>query len=135
MLDVYLYRASLLTVALLFGGMLLFSASFAAFLFRHLQPQEARRLIRLAFPPFYLFVIVSSCLAGLLAARVDALTPAWMVVVMASAVVARQGLMPAINRATDHGRKALFQWLHGVSVLLTLAHIVIAGVVLVHMAR
>jgi hypothetical protein len=134
MLDVYLHRAALLTLALLFGGMLLFSASFAAFLFRHLQPQEARRLIRLAFPPFYLFVIVTSCLAGLLAARVDALTPAWMVVVTASALVARQGLMPAINRATDSGRKALFQWLHGVSVLLTLGHIVIAACLLVHMS-
>jgi hypothetical protein len=134
MLDVYLHRAALLTLALLFGGMLLFSASFAAFLFRHLRPEEARRLIRQAFPPFYLFVIATSVLTGLFAARADALTAAWMVVVMALAVAARQGLMPAINRATDGGHTVRFRWLHGASVLLTLGHIVIAAYLLVHMS-
>ncbi len=38
MSDVYLHTASILMVALLFGGMFLFSASFAAFLFRNLPP-------------------------------------------------------------------------------------------------
>ena len=52
MLDVYLQVASLLTVAMLFGGMFLFSGGFAAFLFRHLPPEGARMLIRKAFPPF-----------------------------------------------------------------------------------
>jgi hypothetical protein len=136
MLDVYLHRATLLTVALLFGGMLLFSASFAAFLFRHLRPEEARMLIRKAFPPFYLFVIVSSAVAALLlSVRSDGLTAGWMVVVVVSAVAARQVLMPAINRATDSGLKGRFRWLHGVSVLLTLGHIVIAAGILVHMAQ
>ena len=60
MLDVYLPMASLLVVALLLGGMFLFAGGFAAFLFRYLPPNEARLLIRKAFPPFYLFVIVSS---------------------------------------------------------------------------
>jgi len=135
MLDVYLHRATLLTVALLFGGMLLFSASFAAFLFRHLRPEEARMLIRRAFPPFYVFVIVSSALAGLLSVRSDAMVAGWMAVVGVSAVAARQILMPAINRATDSGHKGRFRWLHGVSVLLTLGHIVIAAGILVHMAQ
>jgi len=135
MLDVYLHRATLLTVALLFGGMLLFSASFAAFLFRHLRPEEARMLIRKAFPPFYVFVIVSSALAGLLSVRSDAMVAGWMAVVGVSAVAARQILMPAINRATDSGHKGRFRGLHGVSVLLTLGHIVIAAGILVHMAQ
>ena len=135
MLDVYLHRATLLIVAFLFGGMLLFSASFAAFLFRHLRPEEARMLIRKAFPPFYVFVIVSSALAGLLSVRSDAMVAGWLAVVVVSAVAARQVLMPAINRATDSGHKARFRWLHGVSVLLTLGHIVIAAGILVHMAQ
>lgn len=55
MLDIYLPLANLLVVAFLFGGMLLFSGGFAAFLFRYLPPQDARMLIRKAFPLFYLF--------------------------------------------------------------------------------
>jgi hypothetical protein len=32
-----------------------------------------------------------------------------------------------INRATDAGEKTRFKWLHGASVLVTLAHIGLAG--------
>jgi hypothetical protein len=38
--------------------------------------------------------------------------------------------MPAINTATDTGAKTRFQWLHGASVLITLAHIGVTGLVL-----
>ncbi len=131
MLDAYLRMASLLVVSLLFGGMLLFSAGFAAFLFRYLPPQDARMLIRKAFPPFYLFVIVSSGLAMELSWRSDSFSAAWMAFVMLTTVAARQLLMPAINRATDLGYRKRFLWLHGFSVLLTLGHIVLAAVVLV----
>ena len=135
MLDAYLNMASLLVVACLFGGMFLFSAGFAAFLFKYLPPEDARMLIRKAFPPFYLFVIVASGVAMLLSWRDDSYSAAWMAFVMLTTVGARQLLMPAINRATDLGNKKCFLWLHGFSVLLTLGHIVLAGVVLVHMAH
>ena len=131
MLDAYLHMASLLVVSLLFGGMFLFSVGFAAFLFRYLPPQDARMLIRKAFPPFYLFVIVSSGLAMVLSWRLDSFSAAWMAFVMLTTVAARQLLMPAINRATDLGYRKRFLWLHGFSVLLTLGHIVLAAVVLV----
>jgi len=72
----YLQTASLLMTAFLFGGMLLFSASFAAFLFKYLPPEDARMLIRKAFPPFYLFVIVSSPVALMLAWQSDAFNTA-----------------------------------------------------------
>jgi hypothetical protein len=135
MLDDYLRTASLLVVALLFGGMFLFSGGFAAFLFRHLPAEGARMLIRKAFPPFYLFVIVSSGLAMALSWRSDSFSAAWMAFVMLTAVAARQLLMPAINRATDSGNRKRFLWLHGFSVLLTLGHIVLAAVVLVQMVH
>ena len=131
MLDAYLRIASLLVVSLLFGGMFLFSAGFAAFLFRYLPPRDARMLIRKAFPPFYLFVIVSSGLAVVLSWRLDTFSAAWMAFVMLTTVAARQLLMPAINRATDSGYRKRFLWLHGFSVLLTLGHIILAAVVLV----
>ena len=131
MLDAYLHTASLLVVSLLFGGMFLFSAGFAAFLFRYLPPQDARMLIRKAFPLFYLFVIVVSGFATALCWRSDSFSAAWMAFVMLTTVAARQLLMPAINRATDLGYRKRFLWLHGFSVLLTLGHIVLAAVVLV----
>lgn len=124
------HMASVLVVALLFGGTLLFSAGFAAFVFRHLPPQDARGLIRKAFPPFYLFVIATSGLAALLCWQADGLNAAWMAFVTVTTAAARQVLMPAINRATDSGNKKRFQWLHGFSVLLTLLHLVVAALVL-----
>lgn len=133
MIDAYLDTASLLVVALLFGGMLLFSAGFAAFLFKYLPPADARMLIRKAFPPFYLFVILSSGLAVALSFRSDVLITSLMVIVMLTALAARQLLMPAINRATDSGQKKRFLWLHGFSVFLTLGHIVISAIALVHL--
>jgi hypothetical protein len=42
--------------------------------------------------------------------------------------------MPAINRATDTGARARFKALHGLSVVITLAHIALAGYVLARMA-
>lgn len=45
-------------------------------------------------------------------------------------VAARQILMPVINQATDSGNKRRFIWLHGFSFILTLGHIIAAGVVL-----
>lgn len=135
MLESYLQVASLLVVACLFGGMLLFSAGFAALLFKYLPPVDARMLIRNAFPSFYLFVIFSSGLAALLSWQTDLFSATWMAFVMTTAVAARQLLMPAINRATDAHQKKRFAWLHGFSVVLTLVHIALAGVTLVHMAR
>ena len=135
MLDFYLRMTNLLVVALLFGGMFLFSGGFAAFLFRHLPPADARMLIRKVFPPFYLFVIVSSGLAAGISVMSDSFSAKWLAVVMLSAIAARQLLMPAINRATDLGNKKRFVWLHGFSVLLTLGHIVVAAMVLLHMTN
>lgn len=135
MLNVYLHTASFLVVALLFGGMFLFSGGFAAFLFRYLPPEGARMLIRKAFPPFYLFVIVSSGLAMAMFWLSDSFSAALMACVMLTAIFARQLLMPAINRATDLGNRKRFLWLHGFSVLITLGHIVLAAVVLVHTAH
>ena len=134
MLESYSKIATLLLVAFLFGGMFLFSVGFAALLFKYLPPTDARMLIRNTFPPFYLFVIFSSGVAAVLSGQRDLFSAGWMAFVMLTAVAARQLLMPAINRATDTGFRKRFALLHGLSVVLTLTHIVVAGIVLVHMA-
>lgn len=125
---------ALLATALLFGGMVLYSFGFAAFLLSALPPELARPTIRRAFPHFYLFVIGAASVAAALLWAADPLGAGLLALIALTTLPTRQVLMPAINRATDSGDKARFRRLHGVSVLVTLAHIGIAGYALVRMA-
>jgi hypothetical protein len=127
----WIFRLSAtLATAWLFGGMLLFAAGFAAFLFSALPLAEARALIRKAFPPFYLFVIALAALASALSWPLDRIAALFLATIAVTTVPTRQWLMPAINAATDRGERGRFARLHGLSVLITLAHIAVAGVVL-----
>lgn len=131
MTDLVLHSAALLVTAWLFGGMLLFAAGFAAFLFKSLPPQDARALIRKAFPHFYLFVIAAAALAAALLLPADRVGALWLGAVALSTVPTRQWLMPAVNAAADGGQRRRFSRLHTLSVLVTLGHIVAtAGVLL-----
>ncbi len=122
--------AALLTTALLFGGMVLFSFGFAAFLFRVLPPDVAGTTIRRAFPLFYLFVISTAMVAAGLIWRFDPRAAMLLATIAVTTLPTRQILMPAINRATDCGGRARFNALHGLSVIITLGHIGLAGIVL-----
>ena len=122
--------AALLATALLFGGTVLYSFGFAAFLFNALPAETAAPTLRRAFPLFYLFVIGTAVLAAALLYRADVLAAGLMLVIAATTLPTRQHLMPAINRATDAGAKSQFKLLHGLSVVITLLHIGIAGFVL-----
>ncbi|MEX1250340.1 MAG: DUF4149 domain-containing protein [Hyphomonas sp.] len=122
---------ALLTTALLFGGMVLYSFGFAAFLFTALPAETAGPTIRRAFPHFYLFVMAVAALSALLTWPHDPFSAGLLAAVALTTLPTRQILMPAINQATDTGAKARFQWLHGASVLITLTHIAITGWALV----
>ena len=122
--------AAVLVTALLFGGTVLYSFGFAAFLFTALPAEIAGPALRRAFPLFYLFVIGTAALAAALLYAADAFAGGLMLFIAATTLPTRQLLMPAINRATDSGAKAQFKLLHGLSVIITLLHIGIAGVVL-----
>ncbi|WP_353218156.1 DUF4149 domain-containing protein [Sandarakinorhabdus sp.] len=122
--------AALLVTALLFGGTVLYSFGFAAFLFNALPAEIAGPTLRRAFPHFYLFVISAAVLAAALLYETDPLSGGLMLVIAATTLPTRQLLMPAINRATDAGAKTQFKLLHGLSVVITLLHIGIAGFVL-----
>ena len=134
MFESVLYISSLLTSSLLFGGMLFFSASFAAFLLKSLPPAMARTLIREAFPSFYLFVIITSLIAALLALKSSLLSASILVLITLSTIPTRQILMPAINAATDAKLKQRFIMLHGLSVVITLGHIIAVGFVIIDLA-
>jgi hypothetical protein len=125
--------ATLIT-ALLFGGMVLYSFGFAAFLFTALPPDVAGRTIRRAFPMFYLFVLGSSAAAAVVLWAGDLPGAGLLALVGCTVLPTRQLLMPAINRATAAGAKGRFKALHGLSVAITLAHIALTGTVLARLA-
>lgn len=126
--------AALLTTALLFGGMILYSFGFAAFLFTALPSDVAGATIRRAFPLFYLFVMGTAALATALIWPFDPVAAGLLAAIAVTTLPTRQFLMPAINHATDTGARARFNALHGLSVAITLAHIGLAGFVLARFA-
>ena len=123
-----------LTTALLFGGMVLYSFGFAAFLFTALPPDVAGRTIRRAFPIFYLFVLGCSTTAAVVLWARHLPGAGLLALVAVTVLPTRQLLMPAINRATDTGAKGRFKMLHGLSVAITLAHIALTGTVMARLA-
>jgi hypothetical protein len=122
--------AALLVTALLFGGMVLYSFGFAAFVFSALPADQAGPTIRRAFPHFYVFVLVTSVIAAALLWPSDNVSATLLAIIAVTTIPTRQFLMPAINRATDSGAKALFDKLHKLSVFITISHMVMTGVVL-----
>jgi len=132
--ETFTHISALLTSSLLFGGMLLFAASFAAFLFKYLPPAEASALIRKAFPPFYIFVIVTSLIAASLALTNSLFSASILALISLSTIPTRQILMPAINAASDAKISQRFLVLHGLSVVITLAHIIAVAFVIIDLA-
>jgi hypothetical protein len=125
---------AILMTALLFGGMVLYSFGFAAFLFTALPADVAGPTIRRAFPMFYIFVLGTAAVAAALLQPADPLAAGLLALIAATVLPTRQILMPAINRATDIGAKDRFTVLHGLSVVITLVHIALAGYVLTRFA-
>ena len=114
---------SLLASATLFGGMILFSFGFAPLVFKTLDVGEAGRMLRQAFPWYYLFVLAIAALGAALLFSVDQSSSLVMVTIASIALYTRQGLMPQINSARDQQvggnlvSSKRFRRLHGVAVL------------------
>jgi Domain of unknown function (DUF4149) len=126
--------AALLATLLLFGGMTLYSFGFAPLVFSALPADEAGKLLRQAFPHFYLFVLVTAVAAGLALRPRDPLASSLMAATALIAAIARQILMPAINTARDAGAKSRFDRLHGLSVALNMLQLAAVVAVLVRLA-
>ncbi|EED34030.1 conserved hypothetical protein [gamma proteobacterium NOR5-3] len=122
--------AAQLVVAFLFGGSLLYSSAFAAFLFKVLPPSEAGALLRKAFVQFYLWLIVTSVVAAVLLVNIDLGSSLVLAVIALSTVPLRQQLMPAINAASDAGDRQRFSRLHLLSVFVGLCQIAAMAAVL-----
>ena len=123
-------QIALLMTSFLFGGMMLFAVGFGPIVLKSLEGNVARLFIRNTFPHFYLFVLISSFLAAVTAFVFVPFASMALLAIFFSTIPARQILMPAINAAADDGDQKKFKLLHALSVAITLAHIVIAGMVL-----
>jgi len=121
---------ALLVTALIFGGMVVYSFGFAAFVFTALPAETAGPLIRRAFPHYYLFMIITGAVAAALLVPLDIIAAGLMAAIALVTVPTRQILMPAINAARDAGDKARFGRLHGVSVAINMVQIGATGYVL-----
>ena len=127
---------ALFATATLFGGMILYSFGFAPLVFNKLSMEQASKLLREAFPYYYLFVIGLAALATLTLLRSDALSVWLMAIVLILGIAARQLLMPAINRARDaqqggdSGAGSRFKRLHGLSVAVNFLQLLLVAMVL-----
>jgi Domain of unknown function (DUF4149) len=126
--------AALLSTALLFGGMTLYSFGFAPMVFSSLKADVAGGLLRKAFPHYYLFVLVTAMIAAATLVPLDEFSAALMAGTALVAVVARQLLMPAINSARDSGAKSRFDQLHALSVALNMLQLAAVVWALVRLA-
>ena len=118
---------SVLLVAFLFGGMLLFSLGFGTLAFKFLDVPIARQFIRNTFPFFYLYVFSVAIIASstLVFKNFDAFLLVFIIAI--STIPTGLILMPAINSAADNKHKRKFVLLHTASIFITLAHIAVAG--------
>ena len=121
---------ALILTSFLFGGMLLFSVGFGTLSFKFLEAPIARTFIRKTFPYFYGFVLVLSALIVLFSFNLSNLIAALAFCIFITTIPTSRVLMPAINKASDAQQKRKFVLLHTVSVLITLSHIIISGILL-----
>lgn len=99
-----------------------------------LAPSRGKRINTQGLPPFYVFVIIASLIGALLAFANSLFSASILALIALSTIPTRQILMPAINAASDAKLKQRFLVLHGLSVVITLAHIVAVAFVIVDLA-
>ncbi|MEM9716247.1 MAG: DUF4149 domain-containing protein [Pseudomonadota bacterium] len=126
---------ALLLAAAVFGGMILFSSTFAPLVFRYLEADAARMMIRLAFPWYYWFVISGSAVSATALIFVNTISAQIMLLVTLLGAVAAFILMPRINASRDagEGKAKQFKRLHALSFSINLVQIVAIGWVLIRL--
>lgn len=134
--DSVINATGVFATGILLGAMLFFSGVMAPLIFAKLGLEVAGRFIRQVFPWYYLVVIVLSgaaALALLLLRPADAVA---LAAVALAGIIARQSLMPRINRARDAVLAGdpvadrRFSRLHRLSVWINALQIVTVAVVL-----
>lgn len=116
--------AAPLSLGILLGGMAFFSFLVAPKLFQTVPEDHAARFVRAMFPTYYLFIAVFAAAAGVGLVAREPYMSKLMIAVAAVAVICRQILTPAMNRASDAAKAGdgragkRFDRLHKLSVVL-----------------
>lgn len=139
-MDTVLDSIALVATGALWGGMVFFAFVYAPLIFIKLEADTAGRFIRQVFPVYYLAMGIASGVSatalalGTTHGQSDITA---LACVCAGFWVARQWLMPAINRTRDAhlsggaNASVRFKRLHGLSVLINTVQLVAVLVVLV----
>lgn len=131
-METFLNITGLLAVGTTFGAMAFFSFVMAPLIFIRLDEAIAGRFIRGVFPVYYLVIGGLGLVAALGLVWGDPLGAAIALLIALGAIVARQVLMPRINRHRDHmlagsaDAERSFERLHRVSVWINGAQILAA---------
>jgi len=129
---------ALFCLAVLLGAMVFFPAVVAPLVFRVLEPADAGAFLRALFPRYYLFMILTSGLAGLLLLFSAPLSAAVLLAIAASTLWIRQWLVPRLNawrdqaQAGDATAEARFERGHRLSVAVNMVQLLLVAAVLVH---
>lgn len=135
-METVINGTGIFATGILLGAMVFFSGVMAPLIFTKLEADVAGRFIRQVFPWYYLTVITLGSLAALAVAFLRPADALAMACVALAGVIARQSLMPSINRARDAilaGEPAAekrFSRLHRLSVWINALQIITIGVVL-----
>jgi len=114
---------SLYLVSAMIGIMVFFTIAVAPTVFKVLPQEWASKYVRNFFPKYYAFLGAVSIIASFVAS--DTLTIGLLVLCAALFFISLWILTPAINRASDQGRKKKFGILHGLSVVVNFIQLAI----------
>jgi hypothetical protein len=128
---------ALVSMAVLFGAMVFFPVVVAPLVFRTLEPEAAGAFLRALFPRYYLFMILTSGLAGVLLLPSDAVAGIVLMAIAISTLWVRGWLVPRLNAWRDQeldgdddaGQR--FARGHRFSVALNVLQLVLVGALLI----
>ena len=134
------HMAALSMTALILGSMIFYAFVVTPLVFAKLPRETASEFLGEAFPVYYLVMGCASGLALLFSAPGGGADPIVLAMVVAGFVVARQVILPRINRhregrlAGEERSAAAFRRLHRASVLLNLAQMIAVAAVFLRLA-
>ena len=135
-MDHVILGTGIFATGILLGAMVFFSGVMAPLIFTKLQADVAGRFIRQVFPWYYLTIVALGSLAALAVVFSHPADAIALASVALAGIVARQALMPSINRARDavlageSSAEKRFSRLHRLSVWINALQIITVGIVL-----
>jgi len=131
MLHTLALGTTLFLIAMLFGSMLFFAAIVTPAAFKSLDKEQTGRYLQTLFPRYYLWGLIIAIIATVSATLISWPVTAPLACVAMGFWFTRQWLLPSIEqfrapaRTGDTGAQQRFKRLHGLSVLIHLAQMLL----------